>query len=74
MLGSGAANATFDGISVPDAAQWVEPGAEYNKIGYWRVYGARLGYTVDGGPGSFTVASMISWRGQWYVVHFARIE
>jgi hypothetical protein len=73
-LGAAAATATFDGISVPEGAQWVDPGGEYNKIGYWRVYGTRLSYTADGRPGSFTIASMISWRGQWYVVHFARIE
>jgi hypothetical protein len=73
-LGQGAASATFDGISIPDAAQWVDPGQEYNKIGYWRVYGTRVSYTANGSPGSLTIASMISWRGEWYVVHFARIE
>jgi hypothetical protein len=73
-LGAAAATATFDGITVPEGAQWVDPGGEYNKIGYWRVYGTRLGYTADSRPRSFTIASMISWRGQWYVVHFARIE
>lgn len=73
-LGSTASTATYGGISVPGGAQWVNPGQEYNKIGYWRVYGARLQYTASGQPGAFTLASMISWRGQWYVVHFARIE
>ena len=73
-LGSAAPTATFDGLSVPDGAQWVDPGQEYNKIGYWRVYGTHLSYTADGRPGFFNLASMISWRGQWYVVHFARIE
>jgi hypothetical protein len=72
-LGSAAATATFGGLSVPDAAQWVDPGQEYNKIGYWRVYGAHLNYEADGRPGFFSIASMISWRGQWYLVHFARI-
>jgi hypothetical protein len=75
QLGDGAATATFTGLTVPDAAaQWVDPGQEYNKIGYWRVYGAKLGYSANGAPGAFTIASMISWRGQWYVVHFARIQ
>ena len=73
-LGDAAATATFGGISVPDTAQWVTPGQEYNKGSYWRVYGAKLTYTANGAPGSFTLASMISWRGEWYVVHFAKIE
>lgn len=72
-LGDAAATATFGGISVPDTAQWVNPGEEYNKGSYWRVYGTKLDYTANGSPGSFTIASMISWRGEWYVVHFARI-
>jgi hypothetical protein len=72
-LGDSAASATFGGISVPDTAQWVNPGEEYNKGSYWRVYGAKLAYTANGAPGSFTIASMISWRGEWYVVHLARI-
>jgi hypothetical protein len=72
-LGDAAATATFGGISVPDTGQWVTPGQEYNKGSYWRVYGAKLDYTANGASGSFTIASMISWRGEWYVVHFARI-
>ena len=46
-----------------------QPGAEYNKGSYWRVYGTTLRYQVDGRTGTFTIASMISWRGEWYVVH-----
>ena len=32
------------------------------------------GTQVDGRAGTFTVASMISWRGEWYVVHLASIR
>lgn len=64
-------NLTFSGVDVPDAsAQWVNPGAEYNRIGYWRVYNTRVRYRSASGQSSFVVISMISWRGQWYVVHF----
>ena len=58
-------------IDVPDgAATWVLPGAEYNKGSYWRVYGTVVHYTVGGRAATFPVQSLISWRGQWYVVHF----
>ena len=58
------------GVSVPDAyATWVRPGAEYNKGSYWRVYGTVVHYTVGRQAASFEVQSLISWRGQWYVVH-----
>lgn len=71
-LGKKADKATFVGLEVPtERARWVEPGEEGNKTGYWRVYGARLRYEIDGRSGSFDVTSMISWRGEWYVVHLA---
>jgi hypothetical protein len=55
---------------VPDAlATWINPGVETNKIGYFRVYGSTIHYLVDGTKHYFTVASLISWRGEWYVVH-----
>ncbi len=75
QLGANAASAQLTAVSVPsDQAQWILPGAEYNKGSYWRVYGATLRYQVDGRAGTFAVASMISWRGEWYVVHLASIR
>ena len=75
QLGPDAANAKFVGISVPDdQAVWVQPGEESNQLSYWRVYGSTLQYQVDGQPGSFPVTSLISWRGQWYVVHLGAIR
>ena len=75
QLGANAAGAQLTAVSVPsDQAQWILPGAEYNKGSYWRVYGATLRYQVDGRAGTFAVASMISWRGEWYVVHLASIR
>ena len=77
-LGPGAASAAFTSVSVsvsvPPGATWVLPGAEYNKGSYWRVYGSVVHYTVGGRDGSFVIASMISWRGEWYVVHLATIR
>lgn len=71
LLGSGAKNAKLVGVSVPaKAAEWILPGQETNKLSYYRVYGSRLTYTEDGRTKSFGLFSLISWRGQWYVVHF----
>jgi hypothetical protein len=69
-LGDNAESAKFVRIEVPDdRARWVDPGEESNKLGYWRVYGTRIVYEVDGKERSFDVSSLISWRGEWYVVH-----
>jgi len=72
LLGSGA---TLDRIVVPTAyAAWVYPGACYNKIGYWHVPGARVVYREHGAERSFGIASLISWRGVWYVVHLGAVR
>jgi hypothetical protein len=72
-VGSGA---TLLGVDVPDrSATWVTPGQEYNKGSYWRVYRTRVRYrTVPGKESSFGIFSLISWRGQWYVVHLGPIN
>lgn len=75
QLGDAASRAQLTGMSVPnDQAQWITPGTEYNKGSYWRVYGSTLNYTVDGQSRSFPVTSLISWRGQWYVVHLGEVR
>lgn len=69
-LGEHASEAKLVRAEVPDdRMKWVEPDEEYNKIGYYRVYGTRIVYSVDGKERSFDVSSLISWRGEWYVVH-----
>lgn len=71
LLGSGAKDAKLVGVSVPaKAAEWILPGEETNKLSYYRVYGSRLTYTEGGKTKSFGLFSLISWRGEWYVVHF----
>jgi hypothetical protein len=54
-------------------AQWIPPGACYNSIGYWHVPGSRVIYRQDGATRSFGIASLISWRGDWYLVHFGAV-
>ena len=73
-LGANPAAAGFVSVSVPSDAVWVAPGVEYNKGSYYRVYGTTLHYSLGGVAHSFGVASMISWRGEWYVVHLASIR
>jgi hypothetical protein len=55
-------------------ARWVEPGEEYNKIGYYRVFGTRLRGEADGHTVTVDVASLISWRGEWYCVHLSGVK
>jgi hypothetical protein len=72
LLGSGA---TLDRVIVPTAyAAWVYPGACYNKIGYWHLPGARVVYREHGTERSFGIASLISWRGTWYVIHLGAVQ
>ncbi|WP_394850323.1 hypothetical protein LZC95_23055 [Pendulispora brunnea] len=63
-------DARFARVEVPRQARWVEPDEEYNRIGYYRVYGTQIFWTSrDGKEHAVRISSMISWRGQWYVVH-----
>jgi hypothetical protein len=70
-LGADAAAAKFDGISVSEKdAKWMAPGAEGNRVGYFRVLRSRLHFTLPTGrTRDFELTSLISWRGEWYVVH-----
>lgn len=73
--GDAGGSVQFLGIDVPDArGRWVEPGEEYNKIGYFRVFGSKMRWEVAGLTQTFDVKSLISWRGEWYVVHLSAIQ
>jgi hypothetical protein len=74
LLGPEAAQAQFVGVSVPASfGHWVPPGVCYNDVGYFEVPNARVLYQEGGQTRSFGIASMISWRGQWYVVHLGAV-
>jgi hypothetical protein len=60
-------------IVAGDDAAWVYPGICANSIGYWHVSGARLVYREHGQERSLGIASLISWRGVWYVVHLGAV-
>ena len=69
-LGADPDHATFQTLEIPDErARWVEPGEESNKLGYYRVYGTRIHWEADGHAHTFEISSLISWRGEWFVVH-----
>jgi hypothetical protein len=74
LLGSGAARASLVAVEVPDRyGHWVEPGTCYNGVGYYEVPNARVVYSEGGIVRSFGIASLISWRGEWYVVHLGAV-
>jgi hypothetical protein len=75
LLGRGAGHATLVKVLMAPPADdaWVSPGACYNSIGYWHIAGARVVYREHGQIRSFGIASLISWRGVWYVVHFGGV-
>jgi hypothetical protein len=51
-------------------ARWMKPGDEGNKLGYYRVLRTFLKYAdANGKQYRLGITSMISWRGEWYVVH-----
>jgi hypothetical protein len=74
-LGPNAARAKFVRADVPMAkARWVDPGEEYNKLGYYRVFGTKLRGEIDGRSVALDVTSLISWRGEWYCVHLTGVK
>jgi len=74
LLGNAAPGARLLYVSVPAGyAHWVDPGACYNRVGYYEVPNARVVYREGGAVHSFGIASLISWRGVWYVVHLGAV-
>ncbi len=74
LLGADPGSATLVSVNVPSGyGHWVPPGVCYNSIGYFEVPNARVVYRLGGTIQSFGIASMISWRGEWYVVHLGAV-
>jgi hypothetical protein len=70
LLGPNASSAQLVAVNVPESyVHWVDPGACYNQVGYYEVPNARVVYRIGGETRSFGIASMISWRGAWYIIH-----
>jgi hypothetical protein len=74
LLGAGAARARLLAVHVVSSyGHWITPGVCANRLGYYELPNARVVYRSGGAVRSFGIASMISWRGVWYVVHFGAI-
>jgi hypothetical protein len=74
FLGRQARRATMIRVIVPEAeAAWIVPGVCFNGVGYWHVAGPRIVYRAGGREQSIGIASLISWRGLWYVVHLGAV-
>jgi hypothetical protein len=74
LLGSAARSARLVRVVVPQGnIHWVPPGVCDNRLGYYEVPNSRLVYRVGGQLRSFGIASLIAWRGTWYVVHLGAV-
>ncbi|GEM_PF-1610303 len=75
-LGKYRAQTRFLELRVADSlARWVDRGEEVNKLGYYRVLRSVLVYLdKNGRKRELGVLTMISWRGEWYIVHLAPSE
>jgi len=74
LLGHRSAAARLIEVVVPGSyARWIPPGVCDNGVGYYEVPNARLVYSEEGEIHSIGIASMISWRGLWYVVHLGAV-
>ncbi len=70
-LGEDASKAKLLGVDIDDKrVKWIEPGKEGNKKGYFRVTRNKLRYQdAEGNEKKLEITSLISWRGEWFVVH-----
>jgi hypothetical protein len=74
LLGQNASTARLLRVDVePGYGHWIEPGVCDNGVGYYEMPNARVVYRAAGTTHSFGIASMISWRGVWYVVHLGAV-
>ncbi|HWF34377.1 MAG TPA: hypothetical protein VG295_03370 [Solirubrobacteraceae bacterium] len=75
VLGTHAASAHFLRVDVPDTyAHWVPTGVCENSVGYYELPNSRIVYREDGQISSLGIASLISWRGVWYVIHLGAVD
>jgi len=74
LLGTEAAEAQLIGVMVPsNYVHWVPPQACENRVGYFEVANSRIVFRAGDQIRSFGIASLISWRGVWYVVHLGAV-
>jgi hypothetical protein len=71
QLGREASGARLAALVVDERrVRWMDPGTEGNRLGYHRVTRSRLRLRLSSGAErELELTSLISWRGEWYVVH-----
>jgi hypothetical protein len=71
LLGREASGARLAELVIDEhRVRWMDPGTEGNRLGYHRVTRSRLRLRLSSGAQrDFELTSLISWRGEWYVVH-----
>lgn len=75
QLGKNRDEAKFLRLDVRRKPEWMKVGREGNLIGYYRVTRSLLFYEDHKGrERQLDLTSMISWRGQWFVVHLHGYE
>jgi hypothetical protein len=53
----------------------MKPGKEGNRVGYFRVLRSKLRIGLpEGRERTLELTSLISWRGEWYVVHLSGFD
>jgi hypothetical protein len=74
-LGDQADSLRWVGVEVPEQnVQWMARGKEGNRLGYFRVKRSRLMLSGERELQPIVIMSMISWRGEWYVVHLSSFK
>jgi hypothetical protein len=71
LLGRDAAGVRHEALVIDERrVRWMDPGTEGNRLGYHRVTRCRLRLRLSSGAErELELTSLISWRGEWYVVH-----
>ncbi|HTV18819.1 MAG TPA: hypothetical protein VMG12_09115 [Polyangiaceae bacterium] len=71
QLGPSAAGLQFVAlVTTGRTPRWMDPGAEGNRVGYYRLTRTQLRVRLaNGTERNLPLTSLISWRGEWYVVH-----
>jgi hypothetical protein len=74
LLGAQPLRAHLLGVRLVESyAHYIPPNVCYNAVGYEELPNARIVYRQAGTVRSLGIASLISWRGVWYVVHLGAV-
>jgi hypothetical protein len=75
-LGARRDETTFVELRVYEpGAKWVKPGQEGNRLGYFRVLRSVIIYRDhENRSRELALHTMISWRGEWYVIHLGSFK